>query len=438
MKLRVAKLSGMDRTFALLFTVMLTIAAGNTALQSVLPALGRSLGVADSAVAAVFSVSALLWVVAAPFWANRSDRHGRRAMVLLGVAGFTVSLLGCGIFLALGINGVLAPLATFIAFIFARMIYGALGSAAPPAVQALVAGRTTREERTKALTLIASAFGLGTILGPAIAPYLVMGRLWAGGPLIGLAGPAFFAAAIGAVLWITVVRLLPKGEVVSHGAAASYPSIGGQATGATVTAALAEKSQPVGFFDPRIRAWIIAGLIVGHAQAMTGQAIGFLVIDRLGVTPLEALQPTGLVLMMGAVSALLAQWGLIPMLDLKPRQLILAGVALGALGCVATGTAGTLYGIAIGYALTSLGMGLARPGFTAGSSLAVGPEAQGSVAGKVTSINGAAFVLGPSIGVGLYELWRPLPYLTAAGWLVCLLIYAALAIGREKPALKAQ
>ena len=39
-----------------MFMVMLTIAAGNTALQSVLPALGRSLGVKDSAVAAAFSV----------------------------------------------------------------------------------------------------------------------------------------------------------------------------------------------------------------------------------------------------------------------------------------------------------------------------------------------------------------------------------------------
>ncbi|RYY43413.1 MAG: MFS transporter, partial [Sphingomonadales bacterium] len=326
-----------DRTFALLFTVMLTIAAGNTALQSVLPALGRSLGVADSAVAAVFSISALLWVIAAPFWANRSDRHGRRAMVLLGVAGFTFSLLGCGIFLALGINGVIAPLATFIAFIFARMIYGALGSAAPPAVQALVAGRTTREERTKALTLIASAFGLGTILGPAIAPYLVLGRIWEGGPLIGLSGPAFFAAAIGAALWIAVVRLLPHEETASHGAAASYPSIGGQGSGATVTAAMAEKSEPVGFFDPRIRAWIIAGLVIGHAQAMTGQAIGFLVIDRLNLAPAEALQPTGIVLMIGALAALLVQWGIIPNLDLRPRAMMLVGLAVAAVGCALTG-----------------------------------------------------------------------------------------------------
>ena len=132
-----------DRTFGLLFTIMLVIAAGNTALQSVLPALGRSLHAPDSAVAAVFSVSALLWVIAAPFWANRSDRHGRRAMVLVGIAGFTVSLGLCGLCLDMGINGLLGPAATFIALIAGRVIYGTFGSAAPPAVQAIVAPRRT-------------------------------------------------------------------------------------------------------------------------------------------------------------------------------------------------------------------------------------------------------------------------------------------------------
>ena len=136
---------GFDRRFVLLFVVMLTIAAGNTALQSVLPALGRSLGVMDSAVAAAFSVSALLWVIAAPYWADRSDRQGRRAMVLLGVGGFTVSLSLCGLFLAAGINGWIGGTAAFGLFIVGRLIYGTFGSAAPRAVLALVAGNPTRE-----------------------------------------------------------------------------------------------------------------------------------------------------------------------------------------------------------------------------------------------------------------------------------------------------
>lgn len=425
-----------DRDFAILFTVMLTIAAGNTALQSVLPAIGRSLHVRDNAVAAAFSVSALLWVLAAPFWANRSDRQGRRTMILLGQGGFVVSLVLCGVFLLAGINGWIGGTAAFLLFILGRLIYGTLGAAAPPAIQAIVAGRTTREERTKALTLLGSAFGLGTILGPAIAPYLLMGSI--GAVTIGLSGPAFLFAAFGLVMFVVVRRMLPDDraeaamdEPGSHGAANAYPSIGGQSSGASITAATAPKSEKVAMFDARVRPWMIAGLVFGHAQAMTGQAIGFLVIDRLALPPTEALQPTGIVLMMGAGAALLVQWGLIPLLNLQPRAMMLIGLVIGAAGCALTGLATSLYSIATAYALASIGFGFARPAFTAGSSLAVGPEAQGSVAGKVTSVNGASFVLGPSIGVGLYEAQHSLPYLTAGAACLVLVGYCWVAL---KPA----
>ncbi|PCD04523.1 MFS transporter [Sphingomonas spermidinifaciens] len=416
---------------------MLVIAAGNTALQSVLPALGRSLGVADTAVAAAFSVSALLWVVAAPFWANRSDRRGRRAMVLLGLAGFTASVTLCGGFLMAGINGWLTGGAAFVAFVGARMLYGGFGAAAPPAVQAIVAGSTAREDRTRMLALLGSAFGLGTIIGPAVAPYLLLGSV--GGVEIGLAGPAFVFGAVGLVTGIAAARMLPADGPTAgaHGAAQSYPSVGGQASGAAVTAATAPAAERVGYFDRRVRGWMIVGLVMGHAQAMIGQTMGFLVIDRLGLPPVEALGPTGIVLMVGAGAALLVQWGLIPLLDLSPARLVLAGCVLGAVGCAATANAGSLYGITMGYGLAAMGFGFLRPGFTAGASLAVGAAAQGSVAGKVTSVNGAAFILGPSIGVLLYEVYRPLPYWVAAAALALLLVYAGQAFrpgGTSRPA----
>jgi len=423
----------LNREFVLLFMVMLTIAAGNTALQSVLPALGRSLGVKDSAVAAAFSVSALLWVIAAPFWAGRSDRHGRRAMILLGVGGFSLSLLLCGGFLAAGINGWISGTAAFVFFIAGRLIYGTFGSAAPPAVQAVVAGETTREERTRALTLLASAFGLGTILGPAIAPFLGLGRI--GGVEIGLAGPAFAFAIFGAAMWLAVRTRLPDDRTPqpgTHGASSAYPSIGGAPTGASVTAATHSHGEHVAYRDPRIRGWMLAGLVMGHAQAMTSQAIGFLGIDRLHLAPAQAMEPTGMVLMMGAGASLLAQWGVIPLLNLNPRQLVLSGLVVAALGLALTGLATSLYGLSVAYGLASLGFGFTRPGFTAGASLAVGPQAQGSVAGKVTSVNGASFVLGPSIGVGLYEASHSLPYLTAAAALLALFGYAWTAL-RETP-----
>ena len=423
-------MTNVDRNFVLMFLVMLTIAAGNTALQSVLPALGRSLGVADAGVALAFSVSALLWVVAAPFWAKRSDRYGRRAMILVGMGGYTVSLTLCGLFLAAGINGVVSGAAAFALFVAGRMIYGGLGAAAPPAVQALVADATTPEERTRALTLLASAFGLGTILGPAIAPYLILGHV--GEWEVGLAGPAFLFAVFGAGVWATVRALLPDDRAGGQGAGASsaYPSIGGAPTGASVTAKTAHGHEAVGYLDPRVRGWMIAGLVMGHAQAMTSQVVGFLVIDRLDVAPAAALEPTGLVLMMGAGAALLVQWGLIPLLNLSPKRLVTVGLVLSAAGTALTGLAESLYGIALAFAIASMGFGFTRPGFTAGASLAVGPGAQGSVAGKVTSVNGASFVLGPSIGVGLYAAGEALPYLVASSALILLAFYCRSALRR--------
>ena len=179
---------------ALLFMVMLTTAAGNTAMQSVMPSIGTALGIADVWISLAYSWSALLWVIFAPFWARRSDRRGRKAMMALGLFGFALSMSLCGLVLWIGLAGLLAPLATLLLFALCRSMFGLLGSAAPPAVQAYVASRTPRTERTQALSLISSSFGLGTVIGPALAPLLIF-------PFAGLTGPFFAFAAISIVAY---------------------------------------------------------------------------------------------------------------------------------------------------------------------------------------------------------------------------------------------
>lgn len=411
-----------NRDFVILFLVMLITGAGNTALQSVLPSLGRSLHVPDYLIAAVFSVSAAIWVISAPYWARRSDREGRRNMVLLGIFGFSLSTFLVALILSAGIFGWIGPVTTVVAVVFARLIYGTFGSASPPAAQAIVALRTSTADRTKALTMLGSAFGLGTIIGPALAPYLVFEG-------VGLAGPAYIFAGFGTIVLIVAWKTLPADEPgsIGHGASVSYPSIGGAPAGASVTAAMEPQvAHKLPSRDPRIWPWMLTGLVSGHAQAMAGAAMGFLVIDRLGLnaTDIATQQSIGIVLMTGAGAALLVQWGVIPVLGLTPRMMVLFGLVLASAGLAATSSAGSLYAIATSYALTSMGFGFVRPAVTSGSSLAVGRALQGAVAGRVTANNGAAFILGPSIGVGLYELWRPLPYLVAAAALALLFIYA--------------
>jgi hypothetical protein len=101
------------------------------------------------------------------------------------------------------------------------------------------------------------------------------------------------------------------------------------------------------------------------------------------------------------------------------------GTLIAAIGTAGVALAPDLHAVTVAFALSSLGYGLARPGFTAGASLAVGRAEQGGVAGAVTSINGSCFVLAPAIGIGLYQLGATLPYLLGAGALMALFAYAS-------------
>ena len=390
---------------ALLFTVMLVTAAGNTAMQSVMPSIGTALQVEDFWISLAYTWSALLWMLCAPFWARRSDRRGRKAMMALGLMGFISSFGLCGMALWLGLNGWLSAVGTLLLFAACRSLYGGFGSAAPPAVQAYVASRTSRAERTQALSLISSSFGLGTVLGPALAPLLIL-------PGLGLVSP-FFAFTMIAVVVLIALRLrLPddapayaaRGEVLAAPFSANSDSrMRGEGEEAD-DGALPPEVPDLKWTDRRIRPWLVAGLLGGHAQAMVMGIVGFLILDRLGLraTPMAGAGPTGLVLMSGAIATLLAQWGIIPLWKLGPRASALWGVSLAALGVALLAVAQDLHAITIGTAIACLGFGLFRPGFTAGASLAVSRAEQGQSAGIVASVNGAAYIVAPAVGVWLY------------------------------------
>jgi MFS family permease len=410
--------------FLLLYSAMLVASSGNTALQSVMPAIGREIGIDDFYVAIAYTWSAVLWVALASYWAEKSDHHGRKALAMMGVSGFILSMTLCGIVLFCGLHGWIGGALTFGLFAVFRGIYGALGCATPSATQAYLASKTRRSGRVAALSALSSSFGLGTIIGPAVAPLFVL-------PLVGLAGPLFAFALIAAVVFVSIALWLPNdrhGRRVGHGAAMSYPSLATTPTGASVIAATQPRRQKrLSWRDPRVRPWIVAGVVAGHAQAATLTCIGFFIIDRLHLAAWGSEGPIAIVMMAGAVATLGAQWGLIPRLRLNPRSLILWGALIAAAGLIATMLSQQLYGITIGFAVTSLGFGFTRPGFTAGASLAVPLAEQGAVAGVITSANGISYVLAPALGIGLYGWQHNLPFAAFA-----LLLLGLAAVGRRR------
>ncbi|MBZ6377455.1 MFS transporter [Pacificimonas flava] len=384
----------------MLFLVLFVTAAGNTALQSVLPAIGRELEIPDVAIAAIFSVSALMWTLSSPFWARQSDKRGRKKLVLLGMSGYLVSTAFCALVILGGLVGILGPLLIVILFAAFRSLFGLFGSASNPAAQAYVAVRTDRSRRTGALAVLASAFGLGTIVGPALAPFFIF-------PFVELSGPLFAFTAIALVTIILVQRYLPRDDP----AEIERLRVAG------------EGRKRLSWFDPRIRPFVLYGLVAGNMQAVLSQTLGFHIIDSTALPPTEAQTFIGLAMMAGAGATLLAQWGLISMFGMEPRDLCRWGAVMALAGTATMIFSTDFYAITLSFALAMLGYGFARPGFSAGASLAVDIEDQGAAAGTVSAVNGASFILAPTVGVALYQLYEPLPYILSAAVLAVMTIY---------------
>lgn len=388
------------RSLSIIFSVSIVTALGNTGMQSVLPAIGRSIGFPDYQVAAIFSLSALLWAFSSPFWARQSDLMGRKPMMQVGLAGFVVSMVCAGLVVSAGVRHLATPLTIFILFLLARALFGLFGAASNPATQAYIAERTARDERTGAMAALAGAFGLGTIVGPAVAPLFVL-------PVVGLAGPMFVFAVLAAGMMVVVARALPESR---------------RAPVAAVPGAAAPKI-PSLLRDPRLTPYLVYGFLVAACQTVQGQTLGFVIIDQLGVPPIQAQGYTAVAMMGGAVAGLLAQWGLIRMFRMSPKDLLRWGAAIAAGANLIVAFAHSYQAEVIGFALSSLGYGFCRPGFTAGASLSVSQAEQASAAGAIASVNGVNAVVAP-LFVILYGAFHPAPFLVNAAILGAMVAYA--------------
>lgn len=372
--------------YALLFCVTFATAAGNLGLVSVMPAIGRELAIPDALIACTFSLSALAWAFMAPVWARRSDRRGRKPMLIVGLAGFTFSMAGCAAVVLAGLAKMLPALAIFVVFALVRSSYGLFGSAAATAAQALVADRSHGELRVRALSGLAGALSLGTILGPAIAPLFVANPA-------GLAGPPVAFALLGCGLILFVLTLLPADRPVVEMAAARPPSL---------------------WRDPALRPLLVRGFVISSAQAVNVYTLGFVLIDRSGGSVNGAQWLIGLAMALGAGAGLLAQVGFVNLVSPKPRLMLYGGAAIVLAGNLIVIVYPEVAGVIAGFVLASFGYGLARPGFSAAASIAVGPERQGAVAGAVSSIAGASIALPPILAVALYQYWWRAPFIIAA------------------------
>src|SRR5690606_35758824 len=110
----------------------------------------------------------------APFWGRLSDRVGRRPVLLLGMAGGTVSYL------------VFALAGNWPLLLISRLLDGGSGATTNVA-QAWLADSTPVEGRARAMGQVGAAIGAGFIVGPILGGISSLG---------GSALPGWIAAGI--------------------------------------------------------------------------------------------------------------------------------------------------------------------------------------------------------------------------------------------------
>ena len=366
-------------------------AIGNLGLVSVMPAIGRMLHIPDFLVAGIFSVSALTWAVSSAFWVKRIERAGQAFYIRAGLVGFLASMGGCALSVELGLLGLLSPLAAFACFAVLRSIYGLLGSAAATATQALVAARTEGAQRTQAITGLAGALSLGTIIGPAIAPAMMIDPLGPLGPMLGF---AIFGLLALAGSYVFLPNVSPRPPTVAVGRDRG-PG------GSSLTQV---------WRSPAIGRHLNFGMLLCSAQAINLYTIGFVIIDRAPAGGMSAQQMIGIAMTAGAIAALSAQWGLVRWLSLSPAVMMRAGAALAAAGNAAAVLDGGAGAAVLGFIVACFGYGLARPGFSAAASLAGSAKEQVGIASAVTLIAGASITFPPILASLAYQWWQPAPF----------------------------
>ena len=403
--------------FLLLFFCLLAVGAGNTMLTSaVLPPLTRELKLPDWTAGAIFSLSAAVWVVTAPYWGAKSNQWGRRRVAAIGMLGFAASMFFFALVSGLALVGWISNwVLIFVLLLVARTLFGVFGSATNPAAQAYVADRTSREERMDEIATLTSGFTLGQMAGPAAAAVLITGGAMLS-PAIGLLAPVVMITVIATIIaWLVFTRLpetrAPRADA-GHGPASGAKGL---------------------WRHPTIFPFLFYAVGLSLVTGVLSQTFPYAIMDRMNAPGAASAQFTGPAMTLGAMATLISQLVLIPRMKLSVRSLMVYGAIMLAMASLFMVWAQDFALFAFAMILFGFGQGFARPGFSAGASLAATHEQQGDVAGLVTAANGMGFVISPLFGLWMYEyVSDQAPFIFCTGVVVLMAFYAWFTAPRDR------
>ena len=311
----------------------------------------------------------LMQFVFSPVQGALSDRYGRRTVILISSFG-------------LGIDFIVMALAPLLWLLFIGRIVSGICAASFSTANAYIADVIPKEKRAAAFGLLGAAFGIGFIIGPALGGFL--------GDL-DIRLPFWVAASLSLLNFCYGFFVLPE----------SLPKE------RRTTRIDWRHANPLGSLlllrrYPQVFGLAAVFFLINLAQFSLNSTYVLYTDYRYGWGPQTVGYTLGLVgLCSGLVQAVLVR-RLMP--KLGERRMILAGLALSAVGYMFFGFAPSAWLFVLGIPFLCLG-GLAGPPAQAMMTHQVDAHEQGRLQGALTSLASLAGVFGPALFANLFALF---------------------------------
>ncbi len=360
----------------------------------------------------LFSSFSLMQFVFSPVWGRISDRIGRRPVLLLGLVGSVV-------FYALFAFAASIPSAQWelaIGLMLLSRIGAGISGASVGAAAAVIADCTSKETRAKGMALIGAAFGIGFTFGPLIAYFgltIFEDQKW---------GVGAIASILSLLAFVLAFALLPETRKPEASNEPRYFF--------SLSRTLDVLKMPS--VGPLVLIYFLAIFGFANFEAtlalLTTTAFGY--DDKQNFLVFAVV---GFILMFaqgGLYRPLVGRW--------KESRMMVVGLGmmflgLGTLAAVAWSSSavatpetarGMLPLFYLALALSVTGFAFVNPSVSALVSKRADPNRQGEVLGVNQSSASLGRILGPFIGVFVFELHssRTLPYLVATAALVGVLL----------------
>ena len=411
-----------------LFTVFLVVLIDLMGFGIVLPLLpfyASEFNASPVMIGLLYSIFSFAQLIFSPIWGSLSDRIGRRPIMLLSTFGAVIA------YIIFGLAG------SFAVLLFSRLVAGVMGGNISTA-QAYVADVTTPEERAKGMGMIGAAFGLGFVLGPAMAAGLIhpafhewIATLGIGNAAVWLeankyALPGFFAAFLSfcsfLLVWLKLEETVDKTNVETS----TTPKRFGVFTPGFWKSISARKENTNPFFG----ILLFAAFLLSFGQASLYSAFPLFCDSQLGMSP----EQVGIQFFYIGLIAVIVQGGLIRPLTkwFDEEKVFLTGNIFMTVGMGLLALSGSVSMLTLFLAIMALGHSLNLPTMNSLISKEADPGNVGAMMGTAQGLSGLGRTIGPTWGGLLFGISPYLPfYLTAL--VLTITIWIGLKLVRTKP-----